>query len=154
MRVVGIPVRNFKLLPSVLLNLPVIIRQIPEVWKLAELLHTCMQKHNHSVSFSKWHSLWLNKREYNREEPPHPAQKIRRASITDAVNEWRLLLFSLMTSKWSPKHHQSVCFEYSNYYITVTMVIYLLSDSHWGCIYGGEWVEDVRVHAVSVCFDG
>lgn len=45
-----------------------------------------------------------------------------------------------------------VCLEYSNYYITVTMVIYLLSDSHWGCIYGGEWVEDVRVHAVSVCW--
>lgn len=46
-----------------------------------------------------------------------------------------------------------VHFEYSNYYITVTMVIYLLSDSYWGCIYGGEWVEDLRVHAVSVCVD-
>lgn len=44
--------------------------------------------------------------------------------------------------------------EYSNYYITVTMVIYLLSDSYWECIYGGEWVEYLRVHAVSACVDG
>lgn len=47
-----------------------------------------------------------------------------------------------------------VHFEYSNYYITVTMVIYQLSDSYWGCIYGWEWVEDLCVHAVSVCVDG
>lgn len=31
---------------------------------------------------------------------------------------------------------------YGNYYITVTMVIYLL----WKCIYGLEWAEDEREH--------